>query len=237
MYNIEFTDFKSTRDITEYLNKNKDEKYRDFTSALIPNIDKDSIIGVRTPKVRSLAKVLKNSELSYSYLNELPHRYLEENHLHGFLIELEKDFAKALNLTTGFLPYIDNWATCDTVRPKVFKKHLALLYPHIKEWLKSDHTYTVRYAIGLLNSFYLDDAFTDEHLKLVSNIKSDEYYINMMIAWYFATALYKQYDKTAPYIENKLLDKWTHNKAIQKACESLRIDSSTKSYLRTLKIR
>ncbi len=237
MYIIDLNAFKSVYDITKYLKENKDEKYRDFTSRLIPNISKDDILGVRVPILRSLAKTLKNSELACDYLSVLPHRYLEENHLHGFLIENEKDFDKAVKLIKDFLPYIDNWATCDNVRPKVFKKDLNTLYEYIKEWLQSDHVYTVRYAIGLLNSFYLDDSFSVEQLELVSQLKSDEYYVNMMIAWYFATALYKQYDKTLPYIENKELSKWTHNKAIVKACESLRIDNSTKAYLRTLKLK
>lgn len=237
MENLEFFEAFKTEDITVYLQSRKDDSYKDFTAKLIPTIDKNRIIGVRTPLVRALAKKIKGSEVSYDYLSLLPHKYLEENHLHGFLIELERDFEKALQLTESFLPFIDNWATCDCVRPKVFKKHLSELYPCLCKWIKSSHTYTVRYAIGLLLSFYLDENFSDEHLKLVSSVKSDEYYVKMMVAWYFATALAKQYNSTLPYIENKTLDKWTHNKTITKACESYRVENSHKAYLRTLKIK
>lgn len=223
-------------DILKELKNNSEEKYRDFTAKLIPNIDKEKIIGVRTPKVRALAKALRGSEVSYDYLGDLPHKYLEENNLHGFLIEYERDFSRAISLTESFLPYIDNWSTCDTSRPKVFKKHLDLLYPYIKKWIKSSHEYTVRYAIGLLLSFYLDERFEKAHLGLVASVKSDEYYVKMMAAWYFATALAKQYNSALPYIENRVLDKWTHNKTIAKACESFRVISSHKAYLRTLKV-
>ncbi len=228
---------ESCESILEFLLENKDEKYRAFTAKLIPTIDKNNIIGVRTPVLRKYAKKIKGTDVCSDFMTKLPHRYLEENHLHGFLLETVRDFDKALMLTSSFLPYIDNWATCDTTRPKVFKKHLDALYPHIIKWLHSSHTYTVRYAIGLLLSFYLDDAFSKEHLTLVSMIKSDEYYINMMIAWYFATALAKQYDATIPYINNAVLPVWTHNKTIQKACESFRISDTKKEYLRTLKIK
>lgn len=237
MSNMESFAIFSKEDIIKELKSHSEEKYRDFTAKLIPNINKDSIIGVRTPKLRALAKTLKGSEVSYDYLSSLPHKYLEENHLHGFLVEYERDFEKALKLTENFLPYIDNWATCDTTRPKVFKKHKAELLPYIKQWINSSHEYTVRYAIGLLNSFYLDESFEKTHLDLVASVKRDEYYIKMMVAWYFATALAKQYDFTLPYIENKALDEWTHNKAIVKACESYRVSDSHKAYLRTLKIK
>ncbi len=237
MKNLAFDTINDKNDILPFLRSVSDEKYRDFTKKLIPNISEEKILGVRTPILRSLAKSLKDTDISGDYLCTLPHTYLEENHLHGFLIENERDFKEAVEKLELFLPHIDNWATCDCVRPKVLKKDLPNLYEHIKRWVKSDHTYTVRYAVGLLNSFYLDSAFEPEHLRLVSNIKSDEYYINMMIAWYFATALTKQYDDTILYIEGKTLAKWTHNKAIQKAIESFRIDDSTKAYLRTLKIK
>ncbi len=235
--NKNITDLNNVEDILTFLLSSKDEKYKDFTSSLIPTVDKSTVIGVRTPLLRTLAKELTNTELMHLYLNTLPHKYLEENHLHGFLIENVRDFSTALKLTEKFLPYIDNWATCDACRPKVFKKDLDTLYVHIKKWLKSKDTYTVRYAVGLLNSFYLDAAFKEEHLSLVSGIKSDEYYIKMMIAWYFATALTKQYNTAIIYIENKVLPKWTHNKAISKACDSLRIDKDTKAYLRTFRIK
>ncbi len=237
MYSIDIECLKEPRDITQFLKENKDDKYRDFTSSLIPSISKDHIIGVRTPVIRALAKSIKGTSVALGFLNNPEHYYLEEKHLHGFLIEYEKDFEKALCLLREFLPHIDNWSTCDCVRPKIFKTEPDTLYEQIKLCLQSDHTYTVRYGIGLLNSFYLDDNFSCEHLDLVCNIKSDEYYINMMVAWYFATALTKQYTVAIKYIEQQKLAKWTHNKAIQKACESLRIDNNTKDYLRTLKIK
>ena len=167
----------------------------------------------------------------------LPHTYYEENNLHGFLIETIRDYYAAANAIEAFLPYIDNWATCDLMSPKVFKKHLPELYEKILVWLNSDETYTVRFGIGMLMSFYLDEHFHPEMLELVAGIRSDEYYINMMIAWYFATALAKQYDAALPYIQNQRLEKWTHNKAIQKAIESYRISDDTKAYLRTLKVK
>lgn len=224
-------------DILQFLLSNQDDKYREFTSSLIPTVDKSNIIGVRTPIIRKLAKALKDTDMATKYLSALPHQYLEQNHLHGFLIENVRDFDLALSYIYDFLPYIDNWATCDTVRPKVFKTNTDKLYEHICKWLKSNDTYTVRYAIGLLHSFYLDEHFEAGHLRLVSSIDSEQYYVNMMIAWYFATALSKQYDTAITYIENRILNKWTHNKTIQKACESYRIDSNVKAYLRTLKIK
>lgn len=237
MYTINDYDFKNKNDITDFLFENADIKYRDFTAKLTPNIDIESVIGVRVPLLRQLSKKLKNTDVANEFLHSLPHSYLEENHLHGFLIEHCTDFDTTVSLLEEFLPYIDNWATCDTVRPKIFKKHTEKLYDKIKLWLKSDRTYTVRYAIGLLNSFYLDENFKAEHLQIVAGIKSDEYYINMMIAWYIATALCKQYEDTVKIIENRTLSKWVHNKAIQKAIESYRIDADTKEYLNTLKIK
>jgi 3-methyladenine DNA glycosylase AlkD len=237
MYTINDFEFKDKNDITDFLLRNADEEYREFTAKLTPNIDKESIIGVRVPLLRQLSKKLKNTDVATDFLHSLPHSYLEENHLHGFLIEHSTDFDTAISLFEDFLPYINNWATCDTVRPKIFKKHTDKLFEKIKLWLKSDHTYTVRYAIGLLNSFYLDEHFESEHLQLVAGIKSDEYYINMMIAWYFATALCKQYDDAVKILENRTLPLWVHNKTIQKARESYRIDADTKAYLNTLKIK
>ncbi len=236
MYNDKDFVFETPDEITDFLFCNADEKYRDFTAKLTPNIEKENIIGVRVPLLRGLSKKLKNTDIAEKYLCTLPHRYLEENHLHGFLIEHCSDYEKTIRLTETFLPYIDNWATCDTVRPKIFKKHTEQLYDKIKLWLSSDHTYTVRYAIGLLNSFYLDEHFKKEHLRLVSEIKSEEYYINMMIAWYFATALCKQYKDAVKILEKHTLPQWVHNKTIQKACESYRISDDTKAYLRTMKI-
>ncbi len=229
-----FAIFKK-EDITQTLFSLKDDTYRDFTSKLVPNIEKDNIIGVRTPTLRNIAKALKGSDIAYEFMSTLPHRYLEENHLHGFLIEYEKDYEKALSLTCDFLPFINNWATCDTTRPKVFKKDLDTLFTYIKKWITSKHTYTIRYAVGLLLSFYLDDKFDKSHLSLVASIKSDEYYVKMMVAWYFATALAKQYETTIPYIENGVIEKWTHNKTITKAVESYRISDDKKAYIKTLR--
>jgi len=220
------------------LMKLKDEKYKVFTQKLIPNIPLENIIGVRLPILRTLAKRLyKEDEKScFLFLNELPHKYLDENMLHAFLICQLKDFDQVISLTEKFLPYIDNWAVCDSFDAKIFKKNLELLLPKIKHWITSNHIYTVRYAIGLLLQYYLTDFFNEEYLELVSNIKSDEYYIKMMIAWFFAESLSKQKDATLPYIENKKLEKWTHNKAIQKAIESRKISEDFKIYLRDLKI-
>lgn len=213
----------------------QDLSYRDFNSKLIPTINKETIIGIRTPQLRKFAKEFAKSDVCEPFLDSLPHQYYEENNLHGFLLEMEKDYDKLVEKLDKFLPYVDNWGTCDTIRPKVFKKHLPQLISKVREWLASEHVYTVRYGIGMLLSFYLDDEFRPEYLEWVAQIRSDEYYINMMIAWYFATALAKQYDVTVPYIENQRLDDWTHNKAIQKAIESYRITDEQKAYLRTLK--
>lgn len=209
-----------------------DEKYRDFSSKLMPTVKKEKIIGIRTPLLRKFAKNLYDYE---DFLKILPHEYFEENNLHAFLIEKEHNFEKCIEKLDAFLPYVDNWATCDSMKPKVLKKEPQKLLKHIKKWINSKDVYAVRYAINLLMSFYLDENFDESYPLLVANIKSEEYYINMMRAWYFATALAKQYKKTLPYIENNVLDTWTHNKTIQKAIESLRISKEQKEYLRTLK--
>ncbi len=210
-----------------------EEKYRDFSANLMPTVDKSTVLGIRIPILRKYAKKLSNYE---DFLNELPHKYFEENNLHAFLIEREKDFDKCIEKIDEFLPFVDNWATCDSMKPKVLKKEPEKLLKHIRKWIKSKDVYAVRYAINLLMSFYLGDNFAEDYLKMVSDVKSDEYYINMMRAWYFATALAKQYEMALPYIENKTLDIWTHNKTIQKAIESYRISKEQKEYLRTLKI-
>ena len=214
----------------------QDLKYKDFHCKLMPTINPDKVIGVRIPELRKLAKKLSKESCSEKFLAELPHQYYEENNLHSFLLETIKDYDTAIELTKRFLQYIDNWATCDSFSPKVFKKHLPELYERILTWLKSEETYTVRYGIGMLMSHYLDDAFEPKILAVVADIHSSEYYINMMIAWYFATALAKQYEAAIVYIQQRRLDEWTHNKAIQKAIESNRIDVVKKEYLRTLKI-
>ena len=215
----------------------QDTEYRDFHSKLIPNINPDLIIGVRTPELRKYAKLLSKRPEAEAYLAISPHKYYEENNLHGFLIETTKDYCVTFDLLDLFLPYVDNWATCDMIAPKIFKKHLPELLLKIKEWMASDHTYTKRFGMGMLMKFYLEDAFCLEYLDMVASVKSEEYYVNMMIAWFFATALAKHYESTLPYIENHKLAQWTHNKAIQKAIESYRITPEQKTYLRTLKVK
>ena len=213
----------------------QDLKYRDFHSRLMPTIDKERIIGVRTPVLRRYAKDLAGSDRKSCFLGELPHYYYEENNLHAFLIETIKDYDVAIRETERFLPYIDNWATCDLFSPKVFAKNTDRLLTKAKEWLNSDLTYTVRYGIGMFMKYFLDNEFKSEYLQLIADIKSEEYYINMMRAWFFATALSKKYDDTLPYITEDKLDVWTHNMTIKKAVESNRISGDTKKYLKTLK--
>lgn len=223
--------------IKEDLFKLQDKKYRDFQVKLIPTVDKDNIIGVRTPGLRSYAKNLVKNNEYLSFLNDLPHKYFDENQLHAFIISEIKDYEKCITYINEFLPYVDNWATCDQMSPKIFKKHHDTLINHIKTWLKSKKIYTIRFGIGMLMQHYLDDDFKEEYLDLVIRIKSEEYYINMMRAWYFATALAKQYDSVISIIENKSLDVWTHNKTIQKSIESYRINDNQKNYLKSLKIK
>lgn len=225
-----------TDEIREELFNQQDKKYRDFQSKLIPSIDSDAVIGVRTPLLRKMAKKYVKEEDISIFLNVLPHKYFDENQLHAFIISEIKDYRKCIEEINRFLPFIDNWATCDQLSPKIFKKNKADLLKEIYKWISSSHTYTVRFAIGMLMQQYLDEDFDIKYPKLVVKIKSDEYYINMMIAWYFATALAKQYDKIIPFIENKKLDKWTQNKTIQKAVESYRITQEQKVYLKSLKI-
>ena len=215
----------------------QDLKYRDFHSKLIPTIAKERYIGVRTPDLRKFAKAFSKQPEAMEFLESLPHQYIEENNLHAFLIETIKDFDTAMAYTEKFLPFIDNWATCDLFSPKLFKKHPEEVYEKVKLWLKSDRTYTVRYGIVTLLGNYLGGEFRPEMLNLVAEIRSEEYYVNMAVAWYFSTALIKQYDAALPYIENRRLSVWVHNKAIQKAVESYRIDADTKQYLKSLKIK
>ena len=217
----------------------QDHKYQAFQAKLIPNIPSDTIIGVRIPQLRRLAKQLVKEEQGKcaEFLKQLPHHYYEENLLHAFLIADIKDFDRAVELTQEFLPYINNWAVCDSFQPKAFGNHHDEVLILICQWIKSQHTYTVRFAIRLLLSNYLDTYFTSEQLDLVATINSDEYYVKMMQAWYFATALAKQYDATILYLTEHRLPEWVHNKTIQKACESYRIDNQTKCYLRQLRIK
>lgn len=222
-------------DIQKKLFSMQDIKYRDFHARLMPNIDKDTIIGVRVPKIRALAKEIKGTE--GDFLKQLPHKYYEENNLHAILVSQIADFEECISQLDAFLPYVDNWATCDIMNPKPFKKNREKLLIQIEKWLKSKHTYTVRFAIEMLMTHFLDGDFKEEFLKTVSSIKSDEYYINMMIAWYFATALAKKWDCAVKYLEEKRLSKWVHNKTIRKAIESYRITENQKKHLRTLIIK
>ena len=223
-------------EIINELFKMQDEKYRDFNSKLIPTVEKETMIGVRTPELRKYAKQLVKREDVGEFLHSAPHKYFDENQLHAFILAEIKDFGVCLEEVKSFLPYIDNWATCDQLSPKVFKKFRKELLLHIKEWIRSDKTYTVRFGIGMLMEHFLDEDFDLKYPAMVAEVRSEEYYINMMTAWYFATALAKQYERVLPFIENNKLDIWTHNKAIQKAVESYRITDEQKAYLKGLKV-
>ena len=211
--------------------------YKKFSQALTPSVSTDRVLGVRVPALRKLAKELANSDKVNDFLSDLPHFYLEENSLHAYVIEQFSDFEKVMQLTQEFLPFIDNWATCDTFCPKVFKKHPEKLLPYIESWLNSNHVYTVRFAINMLMRFFLDQRFDIKYPECIAKINSNEYYLNMVIAWYFATALAKQYESVLPFIEQMRLSVWVHNKTIQKAVESYRITNERKDYLKTLKIK
>ena len=213
----------------------QDEKYRDFHSKLMPNIPKEDVIGIRVPVLRKFAKEFAKSDEKEKFLKELPHRYYEENNLHMMLLVEMKDYDGCMQEMERFLPYINNWATCDFPAPKCFEKHKKDVLEHIKIWIKSSHTYTVRYAIGMLMRLFLEDDFLAEYPQMVAKIYSEEYYINMMIAWYFATALAKQWDAVIPYIEQRKLPPWVHRKTIQKAVESYRITSGQKEYLKSFR--
>ena len=222
--------------IQEQLFALQDKKYQEFKSKLIPNIPKETVIGVRTPSLRKLAKDLSDTPEAENFLNDLPHKYNEENNLHAFLLERIRDYDEALMETEKFLPYIDNWGTCDCFCPKIFAKHKEDLLVHIRRWLDSDQIYTMRYAMGMLMRYYLNEEFHPEYLAWVADVHSEEYYLNMMRAWYFATALAKQPDATLPWLIEGRLDVWTHNKTIQKAVESFRISQEMKQQLRALRI-
>ena len=193
----------------------QDLSYRDFQCKLMPTVDPDTVIGVRTPELRKLAKSFSKEPEAEAFLRTLPHRYYEENNLHGFLIETMKDYSQVIAALDAFLPYVDNWATCDLMSPKIFKKHLPELREQIQVWMASSHTYTNRFGIEMLMTFYLDEQFQPEYLDWVADVHSEEYYVNIMIAWYFATALAKQYDAALPYLQEHRLEPWTHNTAIQ----------------------
>ena len=215
----------------------QDTAYRDFQSKLIPNVNPETVIGVRTPELRAFAKALVKEGEEVEFLGALPHQYFDENQLHAFILSEIKDYDRCMQETERFLPFIDNWATCDQLSPKVFKKHRQKLLPHIEKWIASEEVYTVRFAIGALMRYFLDDDFDLAYPELVAALRSEEYYVNMMIAWYFATALAKQYESILPYFETQRLDDWTHNKAIQKAVESRRITMQQKEYLKNLKAK
>lgn len=222
-------------DILKELLDLREEEYADFQSRLTPGIDRERFIGVRIPKLRKLAGIFKKTTASKEFLGELPHYYFEENMLHGLLIAEIKDYDMCIAELEKFLPFIDNWAVCDVLSPKVFKKHRTELFSEIRKWSNSKDTYICRFGIGMLMRYFLDEDFTPEHLKIPANIHSEEYYVNMMLAWYFATALAKQWKDTIVLLETGALDKWVHNKIIQKARESFRITGGQKEYLKGLK--
>lgn len=215
----------------------QDTTYKDFHTKLIPTVDPDTIIGVRTPALRKLAKELFDTPEADAFLQTLPHRYYDENNLHGFLVGWIGDYDAAVEAIDMFLPYVDNWATCDLMSPKVFKKHRSELILDIQRWMASTQTYTVRFGIEMLMAHFLEEDFLSEYPAWVAELRSGEYYVNMMIAWYFATALCKQWDAVIPFLRENRLDKWTHNKAIQKAVESYRITDEQKQVLRTLRVK
>lgn len=227
-----------TAEVRARLLAEQDLAYRDFHAKLVPNLPKELIIGVRTPRLRAIAKELAKDEAKRAaFMQRLPHEYYEENTLHGALIAICRDYRQVIDELNIFLPYIDNWATCDLTDPKIFAKHQAELLPEIRRWLNSEHTYTVRFAVNMLMTYYLGEAFATEHLAWLAALQGEDYYLKMGVAWYFATALAKQYDSVLPYIEQRRLDPWTHNKAIQKATESRRITPEQKEDLRKLKIK
>lgn len=225
----------------EYVRKKlfemRDEKYAEFQAGLTPNVPKEKFIGVRVPDVRKFAKEYSKDQTHKEFMRELPHELYDENMLHGLLIGEMKDYVACIEETDRFLPYVDNWAVCDIMSPKIFGKHKAELLVKIREWASSDKVYTCRFGIEMLMSWFLDEDFKEEYLEIPAKAEIDEYYVKMMVAWFFATALAKQWDAAVKYIEQKRLEKWTHNKTIQKAIESYRITDAQKEYLRSLKIR
>ena len=214
----------------------QDLKYREMQIKIIPTINPESIIGVRTPELKTMAKEILKAGDYKDYLEELPHEFFEENQLQAFIISGMKDYDECMEELERFLPYVDNWATCDQMSPKIFKKYKEELLERIKEWINSEKTYTVRFGVGMLMEHFLDDDYDPKYPEMVAGVRSEEYYVNMMIAWYFATALAKQYESVLPFIEENRLDDWTHNKAIQKSVESRRISEEQKVYLKSLKV-
>lgn len=223
--------------IRERLFELQDTKYAEFQSKLTPGIQREKFIGVRVPLLRKLAKEISKEAQAKEFLKEIPHKYYDEDMLHVLLLSEIKDYEACIKAVEEFLPYVNNWAVCDILSPKVFKKHKKPLLEKIIQWTKSDQTYTIRFGIEMLMSHYLDEDFKAEYLEIPAAVRSDSYYVQMMQAWFFATALTKQWDSTLPYIQNQHLDDWTHNKAIQKARESYCFTSEQKEYLNTLKIK
>ena len=221
--------------IYKRLLQDQDLEFREFQSKLVPNISKETMIGVRTPQMRQIAKELFGTKDGEEFLKTLPHQYYEENIIHFFMIAMIKDFDKCVEAVETFLPYVDCWPVCDQSSPKVFKKNHEKLLPHIQKWIASEHIYTARFGMRMLMNEFLDEDFREEYLEWVASKRGEEYYLNMMIAWYFATALAKQYDASIAYIEQRKLDPWTHGKAIQKAMESFRVSEEHKAHLRTLR--
>lgn len=223
----------------EYINKElfslQDKSYKEFHSRLIPNIESERIIGVRIPELRKLAKRLIKEGRAEAFIKDLPHIFYEENNLHAFILEQIADYDLLISELDRFLPYVDNWATCDSLRPKAFRRNTERLLSEAEKWINSSHEYTVRFGIEILMIYFLDEHFNEAYPLKVAEIKSDKYYINMMIAWYFATALAKQWDAIIPYIEQNRLSQWVHNKTIRKAIESYRITPEQKKYLMSLK--
>ena len=213
----------------------RDSWYKEFQCKLIPTVDESLVIGIRTPALRNFARQIKDTAEAKDFLNTLPHKYYEENNVHAFLIEKINNYDECIAALDKFLPFVDNWATCDMMNPKIFKKNTQKLLEKIEEWMTASHVYTIRFGIGMLMRFYLDDNFSTEYLDMVANIVSEEYYVNMMKAWFFATALAKQYEATLPYIQQNRLDIWSHNKAIQKAAESFRVSQEHKDELKSYK--
>ena len=221
--------------VYEMLLSVKDDKYKEFQTKLVPNIEPDTIIGVRTPQMRDVAKKVFASDLKDTFLQQLPHKYYEENLVHFFVISMIKDFDECIAEVERFLPYVDCWPVSDQASPKSFKKNHGKLIKYIKKWIASDHVYTARFGMRMLMNEFLGDDFKEEYLELVASKKGDDYYLKMMVAWYFATALAKRYDESVKYIEERRLDEWIHRKAIQKAIESFRVTDEHKEYLKTFR--
>ncbi|MBQ1566095.1 MAG: DNA alkylation repair protein [Clostridia bacterium] len=213
----------------------KDDAYREFQAKLVPNIPKETILGVRTPELRKIAKEVFESAERDAFLNDLPHKYYEENLIHFFVLAMIRDFDECVRRVEAFLPYVDCWPASDQATPKSFRKNHEKLLPYIEKWIASDHVYTARFGLRMLMNEFLDADFKEEYLALAASKQGEDYYLKMMIAWFFATALAKRYDETVPYLEQHRLDEWVHKKAIQKAIESFRVSDAHKEYLKRLR--